>query len=371
MLPSTAAAAVMTKPGAPLEIRNFPLSPVPDDGALVAVTCCTICRSDLHTWLGRREGPLPTILGHEIVGVVAELGAGLTHDALDRPLQVGDRITWTLHSCCRKCFYCVDKQLPMKCRTLRKYGHDACDLPPYLMGGFAEYCYIDGGTSVLKLPETLPDVLAAPANCATATIAAAWEAAAFQAGESVLIQGAGALGCYAAAYAAYAGARRVIVTDVNPDRLELIRCFGATDCIDASQTHESELPDRVKDITGGFGADCALELAGVPATIPPGLASLRKGGRYIEVGCSFPEAYASIDMSLVLWNRLTLQGVHNYDIRHLRAAIDLLTATQDRFPYEKILGAAYNLADISHALAAAEAGEAMRIAVTPAGGAIR
>ena len=86
----TAKAAVMTAAGKDLEIKEYPLPEVAGGCILVKVTCCTICGSDVHSWMGRRAAPTPIILGHEIVGQIVELGAGVTHDSGDRPLQIGD-----------------------------------------------------------------------------------------------------------------------------------------------------------------------------------------------------------------------------------------------------------------------------------------
>lgn len=74
--------------------------------------------------------------------------------------------------------------------------------------------------------------------------------------------------------------------------------FGATDVIDCSQETSPETIERVRHLTGGFGADCTLEVAGVPSIVATGLAALRKGGRYIEIGCSFPQANVTIDLSV-------------------------------------------------------------------------
>jgi D-arabinose 1-dehydrogenase-like Zn-dependent alcohol dehydrogenase len=93
----------------------------------------------------------------------------------------------------------------MKCRYLKKYGHDSCADPPHFNGGFAEYCYITPGTGVIKIPDELSDLEAAPANCALATVVAGWESAGLRPFENVLIQGAGALGLYAAALARHYG----------------------------------------------------------------------------------------------------------------------------------------------------------------------
>ena len=93
MMPSVARAAVMTAQKEDLEIIDYTLPIVESGCVLVKITCCTICGSDVHTWMGRRDGPTPCILGHEIVGKIVEIGAGVTHDSGDRPIKVGDRIT--------------------------------------------------------------------------------------------------------------------------------------------------------------------------------------------------------------------------------------------------------------------------------------
>jgi D-arabinose 1-dehydrogenase-like Zn-dependent alcohol dehydrogenase len=201
----TSRAAVMVAAKEPLEIWEYPLPVVEKGAILVKVLCCTICGSDLHTWLGRRQGPCPAILGHEIVGEIVELGEGATRDSVDRLLGIGDRITWTIMDNCGKCFYCREKGLMMKCLHLKKYGHDSCANPPHLQGGFAEYCYISPGTCVIKIPDNLTNEEVAPANCALATVSAGWDILKLRPFENVLILGAGALGIYAAALASHLG----------------------------------------------------------------------------------------------------------------------------------------------------------------------
>ena len=353
----------MTTARQQLEIREFPLPAPSAEEAVIRIRCCTICRSDLHTWSGRRPGPTPAILGHEIVGEIATLGPGLTRDAAGQPLAEGDRVTWTRHSSCGRCVYCTNYNLPMKCQHVRKYGHQDCTGPPHLNGGFAEYCVVDAGTSLLKVPPNIPDLVAAPLNCAVATVVAGWEAAALQPTESVLIQGAGGLGCYAAAYASFVGANRVIVTDIKADRLDIARRFGATDCINVAQQSDQQVIDNVRRLTDGLGADCVLEVAGVPEAVSLGLAALRKGGRFIEQGCSFPEATTSIDLSVVLWNLLTIRGVHNYDVRHLRRALEFVCETVDRFPYQQLVSSTFPLAEINEAFSRAQENSLGRVAI--------
>jgi alcohol dehydrogenase len=365
MKPKTARAAVMNAPRQHLEIKHYPLPDVSQDCILVKVNCCTICGSDVHTWSGRRPSVLPIILGHEIVGTIAEMGSAVTRDSGDRPITVGDRITWTIMDNCGKCYYCRQKGLMMKCRNLRKYGHDGCAHPPHFIGGFAEYCYLTPGTCVIKLPETVSDEMAAPANCALATVVAGWEAAGIQPFENVLIQGAGALGIYAAALARHYGCSKIIVTDVIDHRLDFIRSFGATDTLNTHQMLEADVVAAIRKLTDGFGVDCVLEVAGSPDLIPIGLQSLRIGGRFIEIGNSFPDARFSYDACDFVWRQLTLTGVHNYDTRHLQMGIDFIAATRDQFAFDKLVSHRCKLEDINAALRKAASGEALRVALLP------
>ena len=118
-------------------------------------------------------------------------------------------------------------------------------------------------------------------------------------------------------------------------------------------------------MTNGFGVDCALEVAGVPEVIPTGLKCLRKGGRYIEIGNSFPNANFSYDACDIVWRRLTLKGVHNYDAKHLQMGVDFLAASRDVFPFRDLVTHRVPLEDINEGLNFAASGKAIRVAVLP------
>jgi len=364
-MPGISKAAVMVAVNKPLEFIEYPL-PTPEKGAMVVkVLCCTICGSDLHTWLGRRHGPTPAILGHEIVGEIVEMGDGVTHDSGDRPLSLGDRVTWTIMDNCGKCYYCREKGLMMKCLHLKKYGHDNCEKPPHLEGGFAEHCYINPGTCVIKIPDNVTNEEAAPANCALATVSAGWDTLDVRPFENVLIQGAGALGVYASALASHRGCHKVIVTDIAEHRLAFVKEFGATDVINTKGMQETEIVQAVQSLTGGFGVDVAMEVAGVPALIPVGLKSLRKGGRMVLHGTSFAGANFTYDASDIIWRWLQIRGVHNYDAKHLQMGVDFLSQAKHKFPFHKLATHRYPLSRINEAMKVAESGVGIRVAVLP------
>lgn len=361
----TGRAAVMTAAKKVLEIREYPLPKVDPGCILVRITCCTICGSDLHTWTGRRKSPVPIILGHEIVGHIIELGEGVTLDSANRPLRVGDRITWTIMDNCGKCYFCREKGLMMKCIHLKKYGHDSCTDAPHFVGGFAEYCYITPGTCVIRVPDELTDEEVTPANCALATVVAGWDAIDVRPFENVLIQGAGALGVYATALARHYGCRRIIVTDIMEHRLQFVKKFGATETIDTQGLKDEAVIGIVKELTGGFGVDAVMELAGAPALIPLGLKCLRTGGRLVEIGNAYAGAFFTCDASDIIFKCLTIKGIHNYDTIHLQKGIDFLQMTRDRFPFREIVGESVSLDNINRGLKMAESGKTIRLAVKP------
>jgi alcohol dehydrogenase len=163
----TSRAMVFCGPGQPLELRRFGLPRLAEGEVTVRVTCCTLCGSDVHTVEGRRATPLPTVLGHEIVGRVAQLPPGReVCDHEGTPLAIGDRVTWTVAASCGVCFFCREG-LPQKCERLFKYGHQAISERHPLSGGLAEFCHLAAGTAIFRLPPELSDTVACPANCAT------------------------------------------------------------------------------------------------------------------------------------------------------------------------------------------------------------
>lgn len=358
-------AAVMTAPNTDLEIREYPLPNVEKGAMLVKIKCCTICGSDLHTWLGHRKSPTPIILGHEIIGEVVELGEGVRTDSWNQHIKVGDRVSWTVIDNCGKCYFCKGLQLPMKCLYLKKYGHDSCDEKPHFSGGFAEYCYISPGTCVIKIPDNLSDEEAAPANCALATVIAGFEAVELKPFENVLIQGAGALGVYAAALAKHYGCNRIIATDINSQRLKFIEAFGATDTINTQDMSNTGGIEAVRAKTNGLGVDAAFETAGVADIISMGLKSLRIGGRYVQFGNVFPGADFSYDVSDIIFRMLTIKGIHNYDTRHLLSGISFLSQTREIFPFASLIQHRVNLENIREGLAFARSGKSIRVAIVP------
>jgi putative phosphonate catabolism associated alcohol dehydrogenase len=353
------AAAVFHGPGEPMTVENYPVPELGHGEILVRVTCTTICGSDLHTVRGRRSGPCPCVLGHEIVGTIAAFGPDAPRVDLDgAPLELGDRVTWTLTAACGECFFC-QHGLPQKCETTFKYGHSSLDAGRVFSGGYAEYCLLVPGTGILRLPATLADPLAATANCAASTVAAAVRmlAATVQIrGGTVLVLGAGALGITACAMLREAGTREVWACDLDPDRADRALAFGATRALS---------PAELEAAATGRGMDAALEFTGSSVAVAAGIRALRIGGTAVLAGTVLPSPMVDLDPEQVVRRMLTIRGLHNYASEDLVSAVRFLDRAQARYPFSTLVGEIYPLQAINEALAAAGRATGYRVAVVP------
>lgn len=344
-----------------MALRAFPLPrALPDGAALCRIRLSTICGSDLHTVLGRRVEPVPSVLGHESVGEVAALGAGARYwDGT--PLALGDRVSWSVMASCGVCAMCV-RGLPQKCLHLLKYGHSATSVWPGLTGGYAEYIYLFPGTGIFAVPPGLDDAVAAPANCALATVVCGIEAiGGAHPGDRVLILGAGLLGTYLAALAAEAGAAQVLVADRSPDRAAAAARFGATATLASAEP--AEIAAWARERTGGEGVSAAFEVCGDPCAVPAAVEALRVGGRLLVAGLVTPGSTFTLDGNQITRKLLTVCGIHNYHPRHLGEGLAFLARTARQYPYAELVAPILPLDAINEALHRAEANPAPRVGV--------
>ena len=359
--PAFGRAAVFRGPGQPMILDDFPLPRLHGSECLVRIRCATICGSDLHSFFGRRPAPVPSVLGHEMVGEVVCLGPAGVDDYRGHPLAVGDRVTWSMVWSCGECFYCR-RGLRPKCERLLKFGHEAIRRERALLGGFAEYCHLPERTAIFRLPEDLPDLVASPANCATATVAAAFRHAGSCAGQAVLVQGAGMLGLTACAMAARANAARVIVLEPDPQRREWAARFGATNVLDSRQAAEA-IETQIRHLTDARGADLSLEFSGQPEAIESGITFLRPGGRFVLCGATFPARSVELSAEQIVRRLLEIHGVYNYQPEDLEAALDFLAASHNDYPFQELVGPVFELPDIHRAFEYADQHRPPRVSV--------
>jgi D-arabinose 1-dehydrogenase-like Zn-dependent alcohol dehydrogenase len=313
--------------------------PVPH-GVVVSVQASGLCRSDWHAWQGHDlDITLPHVLGHELTGVIVEVGRDV-HD-----WQEGQRITVPFVCACGTCDVC------------RAGEHQVCpnQTQPgfHRWGSFAEFVALDfADTNLVGLPDALSSEAAAALGCRVAT---AFRAVAgrgrVQPGEWLSVHGCGGVGLSAVMVGVALGAR-VIAVDVDPLALDLAESFGAEILIDASRT--TDVPAAVEEATRG-GADVAMDAFGSPETCADAVLSLRRRGRHVQVGL-LPEAVGrpTVAMERVIAYELDLFGSHGMAAADYPRLLDLVTS--GRLPVDGLVGRTIRLDEVPAALAALGSG---------------
>jgi threonine 3-dehydrogenase len=299
--------------------------PVPEPGAhdvLVRILKTSICGTDLHIWdwndWAKKTIPVPMIVGHEFVGRVEAVGE-YVHDY--RP---GDLVSGEGHVVCGRCRNCMAGRRHL-CPHTSGVGVNR-------PGAFAEYLCIPV-TNVWPCDPSIPlDVI----SCFDPLGNAAHTALSFPVlGEDVLITGAGPIGLMAAAICRHAAARHIVVTDLNPYRLELARRMGATLAIDP---REGSLEETIGRLGMKEGFDVGLEMSGSPAAFRQMLDGMCHGGRIALLGLLPP---AEIDWGKVIFNGLRIKGIYGREMYEtwykmsmmLTNGLDISPAITHRFPY--------------------------------------
>lgn len=351
-------AAIFDGPNLPLRLARATPDDLRDGECLVRIDCCTLCGSDLHTINGDRVEPTPSILGHEAVGHVIAVEGGPT-DLRDRTIRVGDRVTWGVIVSCGCCDRCI-AGLSQKCRQLFKYGHQTNHGDGRFSGSLAEAILLRRRSAILIVDESIPDDVIAPANCATATIAAALRKIGSVQGDDVVVLGSGMLGITAVAMARFQGARRIAIIEPDPRRQELAKDFGADDVFgsatDAADNDQLKSPDGYAVVIEACGAAsaqwAAIELADF-------------GGRIALVGAVKPLGTPSWCPERIVRRCLSLFGVHNYQAVDLVNAVEFLTVTANDLPWLSLVGSSYALTQVNEAIEDARQSTSPRIAVRP------
>lgn len=359
-------AAVFVKPGKPMEIVEYDLPKVEQGAILVRVTRANVCGSDVHIVKGEFGwgGPdQPRIIGHEMVGRVHELGAGVTSDSAGQPLKAGDRVTYCYFYPCGRCYACLHGQSHACPHTLARMGLTSTD-PPHFFGAFAEYYYIQPGQHVYKVSDELSDEVVAPANCALSQVFYGLHRTGISAGDTVVIQGAGGLGINAIAVAREMGAGTVIVIEQHPERIKLAKAFGADHILDIGQlTTPRDRIGKVRQLTQGRGADVVAELTGVPQAAREGIGMTRMGGRYLWIGNINAGKTVEIDPSAVILGNRTIVGSGTYEPWALYRVLDFLRRTKGKYPWDQVLSRSFKLEEINTAFELAMQGKVTRATI--------
>lgn len=365
---STAKASVLETFKTPLQLRDYPLPREIEPGAaLVRTKMAGICGTDVHLWKGELPISLPVILGHETVGTIERLGAGLEKDWTGAPLKIGDRVTWNSAISCGQCFYCAEKKQPTRCPHRRAYGIGyRSDAAPHFLGGYADYHYLRPRTTIFKLPDDLPTEAVIGAGCALITAIHGVERTGITWRDIVVVQGTGPVGLSALAVAKSAGAGKVIVIGGPKHRLQTAQKFGADQIIDLDTIKEPAARiATVRELTGGYGADVVLECVGHPSAVVEGMEMCRDGGKYLVLGHYCDAGPIAFNPHVITRKQLQVFGSWSSEPRHLKMAIEFLRSTRDQFPFAELVTHRYPLEQANEALTATANWQSAKSVIVP------
>lgn len=333
------------------EVRSISLPVLPADGLILKVAACGVCGSDLRRW---KEGPIggsePLVAGHEIAGVVSAVGARAGEYC------VGERLAVAPDVHCGRCYYCA-RGLYNLCDQLRLIG-----ITPGYDGGFAEYLLLTHemltNGIVHRVPEGMQFQHAALAEpCSSVLAAHAQAETSLQ--DTVVVMGAGPIGCLHIAVARARGAR-VILSEPSPVRREMARAFQPELIIDPSS---QDVVAIVKQATAGRGADVAVCANPVAATQTQAVELVRKRGKVILFG-GLPKAnpMTSLDGNRIHYGEIRVIGTFSYHPAFHALALDSLQ--RGLLPADQLITHTFAIDQIDTAFQTAAAGEALKVMVT-------
>jgi threonine 3-dehydrogenase len=286
-----------------LWLEEVPVPPVGINDVLIEILRTGICGTDVHIYnwdaWAQKTIPVPMVVGHEFVGRIVQVGSNV-HD-----FAVGDIVSGEGHVVCGRCRNCLAGRRHL-CKDTKGVGVNR-------PGAFAEFLALPvtnvwlhdsaDGSHASGISRDVQSIFDPFGN-------AVHTALSFNVlGEDVLITGAGPIGCMAAAVVKHAGARHVVVTDVNPWRLELAKRLGATRVVDV---RNEKLADVQRELGMREGFDVGLEMSGNPAAFRDLLANMAHGGKIAMLG--IPSAEMAIDWNTVVFNMLTIKGIYGREM---------------------------------------------------------
>jgi S-(hydroxymethyl)glutathione dehydrogenase / alcohol dehydrogenase len=331
---------------------------------LVDVRASGLCHTDL-LFATNSIFPTPAVFGHEISGIVAEIGPDVSQ------FRVGDHVVGSLAQSCGSCpkcqsgrsFQCQHPEATLRGPTdASRLSRNGQALYQGLgLGGFAERALIHENQLAL-VPKEMPFAQAALLGCGVVTGAGAvLNAASVAAGDTVVIFGAGGVGLNAISGARIAGASRIVVIDIQPKRLEAAKKFGATDVIDSTTTKPVE---AVRDLLRG-GADHVFDFVGLKAVAEQGLAMLGVGGGLYLVGVSKPEVSIDLNIFDAIGGQKRVQGV-NFGSTNFKRDIPMYADLylQGRMNLDDLVSRKIALREVNDGYAALKDGSLNRVVVT-------
>ena len=344
--------AVMVRAPMQFDLEDVPVPDVPEQGLLLGVKACGLCGSDLRTLRsGHRKVVFPWVIGHEICGVVAQVGPGY-----QGRWQIGDLLAVGPPAYCGVCEFCLNGQY--------EFCEGYLEIAQAWPGGFAEYVAIPEECVKLGAIELVPDglepVFAAVVEPISSCINAQ-EKGKVGLGDTVVIIGSGPIGCIHISLARARGADKVFVADIVDDRLKLAEPFEPDATINVSRV---DLVEEVRRLTNDRGADVVV--TATPASIAQvqAVEMAKKGGRILLFG-GLPKdnSKPGVDMNIVHYNALHLIGTTTFAPRHFRLALKLVAS--GRIPADKLVTCRFPLSEFKQGARMALEGKVLKAVFLP------
>lgn len=276
-----------------LDLTDMPIPVIGPEDVLIKVKACGICGSDIHGYdgsTGRRIPPL--VMGHEASGEIAEVGKGV------KGWAIGDRVTFDSTVSCGNCYFCHRGEINL-CENRQVLGVSCNEFRRH--GAFAEYVSVPQNI-LYSLPETFPFHYAAMIEAVSIAVHAV-NLTPMPLGSSALVVGSGMIGLLVVQTLRLAGCGLIIAVDLEDSKLDLAKSLGADVGLNPKNT---DVVKAVQDLTGGRGADVAIEVVGAGKTIDTAIHSVKKGGSVTLVGNITPKV--EIPLQVVVSRQIRLQG---------------------------------------------------------------
>jgi S-(hydroxymethyl)mycothiol dehydrogenase len=337
---------------------------VPDPGpgeAVVDISACGVCHTDLHYREGGIGDDFPYLLGHEAAGVVESVGEGVTGVA------PGDYVILNWRAVCGTCRAC-SRGRPWYCfstfnASQKMTLEDGTELSPALgIGAFADKTLVHAGQCT-KVDDAAPATTAGLLGCGVmAGLGAAINTGNVSRGDTVAVIGCGGVGCAAIAGAHLAGARRVIAVDVDARKLEKATELGATHTVNGK---DENVVDRIRELTDGFGADVVIDAVGIPETYKQAFKARDLAGTVVLVGVPTPEMRIDLPLQEVFGRGGSLKSSWYGDClpsRDFPMLIDLYL--QGRLPLDAFVTETIGIGDVEAAFDKMHGGDVLRSVVS-------
>ncbi|MBA8825379.1 Zn-dependent alcohol dehydrogenase [Saccharopolyspora lacisalsi] len=354
-------AAVHTAPNEPLRIEEL-ADPRPSRGEVaVDVTSCGACHSDLHVLKGELPFPTPGVLGHEVAGVISELGSDVTD------LAVGDRVVTSFIMPCGDCAQCASGNEEI-CLNFFAYNRakgqlydgdtrlrrpDGEPVWMYSMGGLAQRS-VTPTTSVYRVPDNVELADVASIGCSTMTAYGALRHTAdVRVGDAVAVIAAGGVGSALIQLAAVFGASVIVAVDISDEKLADARELGATHTVNSGTV---DAVAAVREATGGRGVDVAFEALGSASTFAVARDSVVEGGQAVMVGIAPKGTTGELDLGTLARKKLQIKGSYGAKPRRdMPVLLDLVA--RGRLRPQDTVSRRYPLEEVGEAYAALDRGE--------------